>query len=371
MANLRLTTALFAAATVAMAAAPAIEADSRRGAELLRTQGCANCHTIDGSGSGTPPASATKGPDLTRRTAREYSAAGMASRMWNHAPGMWSAMTDSEMPVPKLSPRDSADLLAFFYAARFFEKPGDAGRGKQLFGAKHCSSCHALTGPASGEAKSVSDWQSLADPIQLVQRMWVHSSSMRDAMAKQHRKWPAVTGQELTDMLVYLQNLPGNRQLPYHFVLPRSNDGKALLVSKGCGNCHMGALALEGRLNNKTLTDVAAAMWNHSPKMSETVTAINSDEMRQIVIEMWATQFFQPVGDRAKGQKVYDAKCAACHEKGSAPKISSEQTAVTMVSNVWTHGPKMLDTIRKSGGTWPQLSPEEMTNLVAFLGSRQ
>ena len=347
-------------------AAPfSIEADSRRGAELLRTQGCANCHTIDGSGA------ASTASDLTRRTAREYSAAGMASRMWNHAPAMWSAMRNSELAVPRLSPGDSADLLAFFYAARFFESPGDAGRGKHLFTAKHCSSCHALDGPATAEAKPVSDWQSLADPVQLVQRMWVHSSAMREALAKQHLKWPSITGQELTDILVYVQNLPANRGLPYHFILPRSNDGKALLVSKGCGNCHTGALSLDQRLNNKTLTDVAAAMWNHSPRMTGTVTAINSDEMRQIVIEMWATQFFQPSGDRLKGQKVYDGKCASCHEKGGAPKIAGNQTAVTMVSNLWTHGPKMLDTIVKSGGSWPRLTPEEMTNLVAFFATNQ
>ena len=69
--------------------------------------------------------------------------------------------------------------------------------------------------------------------------------------------------------------------------------------------------------------------------MTGTVTAINSDEMRQIVIEMWATQFFQPSGDRVKGQRVYDGKCASCHEKGGAPKIAGNQTAVTMVSNIF------------------------------------
>lgn len=349
-------------AAVIVSAGPRIEADSRRGADLLHAQGCANCHVIDGSGA----SKIASAPDLTRRTAREYSAAGMASRIWNHAPVMWAAMSDAELKVPKLSPGDSADLLAFFYAARFFETPGDAGRGKHLFDAKHCSTCHS----ANGSAKPATDWQSLADPVQLVQRMWVHSSEMREALAKQRLKWPALSGQELTDILVYVQNLPQNRHLPYHFILPGGNEGEQLLISKGCGNCHMGALSLDQRLRNKTLTDVAASMWNHSPKMSGTVTAINSDEMRQIVSQMWATQFFQPSGDRLKGQKVYDVKCAGCHEKGGAPKIAAGQSAVTMVSNLWIHGPKMLDTIQKSGGTWPRLSPEEMTNLIALFANR-
>jgi cytochrome c2 len=365
MATARLLPLLLALATT-IPAAPAIEADSRRGAELLRTQGCANCHTIDSSSSRTR----SSAPDLTRRTAREYSAAGMASRIWNHAPGMWSAMKDSELAIPKLSPGDSADLLAFFYAARYFENPGDAGRGKHLFDAKHCSSCHTMSGQSTTDAKPVAEWQSLADPIQLVQRMWVHSTGMRDALAQKHLKWPSITGQDLTDILVYVQNLPANRSLPYHFVLPRSDGGKQLLLSKGCGNCHNGSMSLAPRLTNKTLTDVAAAMWNHSPRMSGIVTAISSDEMRQIVIEMWAEQFFLASGDRIKGQKVYDGKCAACHTTANAPRIPAGQSAVTMVSNLWIHGPKMLSQIQKTGGSWPRLNPEEMTNLVAFLGSR-
>jgi mono/diheme cytochrome c family protein len=345
--------------------AASIQADSRRGAELLRTQGCSNCHTIDGSGG------VGSAPDLTRRTAREYSAAGMASRIWNHAPNMWSAMNTAGVAVPKLSPGDSADLLAFFYAARFFENPGDASRGKQLFNEKHCSSCHGLSGNADNStgAKPVSEWTDLADPVQLVQRMWVHSADMRQAVANRKWKWPNISGQELTDILVYVQNMPANRHLPYHFALPSGTEGKQLFESKGCANCHTGALSLDERLKNKTLTNVAAAMWNHSPRMTGNVPAINPNEMRQIVVDIWARQFFEAAGDRAKGQKVYESKCASCHASGGAPKIPTDQTAVTMISNLWLHGPTMLAQIRKSGGTWPTLTPEDMTNLVAYFDS--
>jgi hypothetical protein len=50
--------------------------------------------------------------------------------MWNHAPGMWAAMRDRDIRAGDLNEQAAADLFAFFYSARFFEKPGDAGRGK-------------------------------------------------------------------------------------------------------------------------------------------------------------------------------------------------------------------------------------------------
>ena len=45
----------------------------------------------------------------------------------------------------QLTPEQAADLFAYFVSARYFEKPGDAARGKQAFAAKHCADCHGIT----------------------------------------------------------------------------------------------------------------------------------------------------------------------------------------------------------------------------------
>ncbi|MEO8028870.1 MAG: c-type cytochrome [Bryobacteraceae bacterium] len=342
----------------------AIDADSRRGAELFVTQGCVSCHEVDGKGGRTAP-------DLSRRISREYTAAGIASRMWNHAPTMWSAIRKAEQRVPALTQEDSANLLAFFYAARYFEHAGDAGRGRRVFTEKKCAGCHGLSGPSTGEAKSVTEWDSLTDPVQLVQRMWIHSSTMRKEIQTKNMKWPAMTGQEFNDLLVYLQNLPSTRTLPYHFLLPREDQGNVLIESKGCTKCHVGALSLDHRLSARTLTDVAAAMWNHAPKMTGAVPSITSSEMRQIIAEIWARQFFNPEGDVSKGERVYQAKCDKCHSAGGAPAITKSQSAITMVSALWTHGPKMLEKVKEMGEQWPKLSPTEMANVIAYLDSKK
>ena len=105
-------------------------ADAQRGSEFFRTQLCVNCHAMQGEHNGNAP-------DLGQRFDRNYTPAGIASRMWDHAPVMWQAMTARKIPLPKVTSDQVADLFAFFYSVRYFEKPGEAERGKHVFQAKH------------------------------------------------------------------------------------------------------------------------------------------------------------------------------------------------------------------------------------------
>src|SRR2546426_1167815 len=84
--------------------------------------------------------------------------------------------------------------------------PGDARRGKQAFAAKHCAECHGITSSPLAAAPPVAKWESLADPTVLAQQMWNHGGKMRAEFSKKKLAWSTITAQELTDMLVYLQN---------------------------------------------------------------------------------------------------------------------------------------------------------------------
>ena len=130
---------LIASALVARGATPA---DSARGERLFEMLRCTECHRVYGSGAA---AGGTIGPDLGRAIDRDFSPSLLAATMWNHAPRMWAAMRERGSSPGKLDEVGAADLFAFFYAARFFEKPGDAARGKRLFSDKQCSTCHGLT----------------------------------------------------------------------------------------------------------------------------------------------------------------------------------------------------------------------------------
>src|SRR5262249_50808859 len=142
-------------------------------------------------------------PDLARRIDRDYTPAVMASLMWNHAPAMWDTMKKQGMVKGELSSESAADLFAYFVSARYFEKPGDAARGKQAFAARHCSDCHGVSSSPFAGAPPVAKWESLGDPLILAQQMWNHGARMREAMGQKKIAWTPLTAQELTDMLVY------------------------------------------------------------------------------------------------------------------------------------------------------------------------
>ena len=354
-------------ACAAWAAMP--DVDARRGSNFFRTQMCLDCHGVRGQGKGIAP-------DLGRRLDRNYTPAGIVARMWSHAPTMWEAMNKQNIPLPNVSQEQAADLFAYFYAVRFFEKPGEAERGKHLFESKRCSECHSITESGKGIGPPVEKWESLAAPILLIQHMWNHQTEMRGAMAERNIPWPQLSSAELNDMLVYLQNLPQTRNLEHFLLMTPSSEGEPVFRAKGCTGCHVGAMALENKLGDVTLTDVAAAMWNHAPQMRQPPPQFTITEMRQVISYVWARQFFATRGDAARGHKTFESKkCATCHNDPSsgAPPIAKSAepySAITMVSVLWRHGPAMLRKMQEKHISWPQLSQAEMANLIAYLNSR-
>src|SRR5271165_204623 len=316
------------------------DADARRGGEFFRAQSCESCHAVKG-GSG-------KAPDLGRRLDRDYTPAGIAARMWSHAPVMWAAMAKDNVPAPQVSADQASDLFAFFYAARYFEKPGEAERGKRLFQAQHCMECHSVNGSGGAVGPPVEKWEALQGPILLIQQMWNHQAQMHNEMAARGIPRPQLSSQDLDDLLVYLQNLPQTRGQDLHLELPSMGSGEAVFREKGCIDCHVGKLALENRLGDSTLTDIAASMWNHAPQMRQPSPVLSTSEWQQLLAYVWTKQFFATRGDAAKGHKVYESKkCGACHDDSSsgAPALAKARepySSISMVHVLWQHGPAML-----------------------------
>ena len=356
---------------VEAAVLPVIPGDSQRGEKVFETERCVECHSIDGKGG-------KKGPDLGKRIDRSFTPALLASTMWNHAPVMWAAIEGAGIEKPKLSPEAAADLFAFFYSSRFFDKPGDAGRGKQAFGARHCADCHGVTESKAEGAPPIVKWDSLGQPMVLVQQMWNHSGRMHEAFARRHIPWQELTTQELTDMLVYLRTLPETQQLAARFAYTSGQGGEAVFQSKGCIKCHTGKLSLDDRLHNLTLTDIAVDMWNHAPRMIQPPPALTEDEMQQLLSYLWMRQFIYPAASEARGKQVFMQKrCADCHAGGQhgAPPLPGQArkfSEVTIISALWRHGPQMLLRMRQAKIAWPRFnSPQQVADLLAYLNSVQ
>lgn len=358
--------AIFSLALAAHAAPLAV--DSTRGAALFTSLHCVECHSVNGRGG-------TAAPDLGRLVDRNFTPATLAATMWNHAPTMWSAMRARNVQAGDLTEQGAADLLAFFYSARFFEKPGDAARGKALFASKHCADCHGITTAKLPAAKPVAEWQSLDQPIDLVDAMWNHAVTMKAEYERQKISWPRLDPQELTDMLVYLRNLPATRNAQVHLEVTAGAEGEALFQSKGCAGCHKGNLTLAPLIKGQTLTDIAVDMWNHEPLMAANPPQLDLGEMRQILSYIWAQQFFSGAGNAQAGARVFTSKhCASCHNDASsgAPQLAGRSfDAAAIISALWHHGPGMLDQMKAKNIAWPRFEDHQMSDLIAYLNSKK
>jgi mono/diheme cytochrome c family protein len=347
-------------------------ADSARGARLFDSLNCIQCHSVNGRGG-------MIAPDLGKVTDRNFTPASLTATLWNHAPKMWATMKERDISAGNLDPQAAADLLAYFYASRFFERPGDAGRGIRLFSEKHCADCHGITTAKIPEAKPVSQWQSVNQPIALVDAMWNHAAQMKEQFAKRKWSWPELTSQELTDIQVYLRSTATAPRAAGLVEITSGAEGRQIFESKTCSGCHHTSLDLTARLRNMTLTDIAAAMWNHEPKMGGPTpsadTAINVAQMRELISYLWARQFFEDAGDAAAGRRVFQTKhCTSCHENGTdgAPRLPSASIPMSgpgMISALWHHGPRMMGQMQSKNIAWPQFTAAQMSNLIAYLNS--
>jgi mono/diheme cytochrome c family protein len=339
--------------------------DSQRGDKLFETQGCVQCHKLKGQGGATAT-------DLGRVLDRAYTPAEMASAMWNHAPTMWAKINAQSFKVGDVDEQAAADLFASFYSARYFEVPGDAGRGKRLFADKSCTNCHGLTTSPNAAAKPVSEWQQVADPVALVGAMWNHSPAMWSELSKKKIAWPSLNPQELSDLLNYLRNVsPAMRNAKPTFRITTGDNGAKLFESKGCINCHK----TQPEHASITLTGVASAMWNHASLLHAEPPRLDTEEMREVLSYYWASPFFANAGDVSKGRRLFASKhCADCHSgSGPGPVLTDKAgtwNGITMVSALWRHGPAMLSEMNRKKIPWPMFRAGEMPDLIAFINQK-
>jgi mono/diheme cytochrome c family protein len=296
--------------------------------------------------------------------------------MWNHAPAMWTAIREREIRTGDLLDEQAArDLFAFFYAARYFESPGDAARGKRLFTERRCAHCHGVAAPVQPDVTPVTTWTGVTDPIALVDAMWKHGAVMRARLQAEHIPEPHLSGQELGDILVYIRNLPGRQRQPIHSVIAAPDDGEALLARDGCTECHaQGYASIADQVRGKSLTDLAAQMWNHG--LSVTTPERVQPDMRAIISYFWVKHLFGERGQPERGRKIFESKgCASCHDNTAAGapdlrRLPAGFSAATMVAALWRHGPRMLERMQGRGMRWPRFSRSEMENLISYLNRR-
>jgi mono/diheme cytochrome c family protein len=172
----------------------------RSGATLFQAKGCAGCHAPKEGGA----AAHRLGGGRLR-----VSLSAIASRMWNHSPGMWSRWKEKGLPPISLKPGEMADLTAYLYFLQFESPPGSAARGAALFRSRNCAACHgkksekAVQGP---DLRTKGPWK---NDLDLVREMWNHAGKMFGKMILTGYEWPRLGEREVADLLAYVRSIGG------------------------------------------------------------------------------------------------------------------------------------------------------------------
>jgi mono/diheme cytochrome c family protein len=173
-----------------------------RGEKIFAERHCAACHAVAGKGG-------TVGPDLGR-SGQHVSLTSFAARMWNHGPAMWAKMKERRVEVPRLSGQDMADILAYLYVSRYFDRALDAAataRGQRFVRDKGCLGCHAVRGQGAKAAADFATSSAVRSPAGVVAGMWNHSGLMEASTERQAVAWPTLSPLEFADVTAYLTSL--------------------------------------------------------------------------------------------------------------------------------------------------------------------
>lgn len=166
--------------------------------------------------------------------------------------------------------------------------------------------------------------------------------------------------------------------------------GQRLFVQKDCVECHAvrGAGGRVGPDLGRTSTknsfyDIAAAIWNHSPQMSEKIVewrlkrpTFEETELSDLIAFLYFLNYFDEPGDVTRGKTIFAEKhCIECHAIGreggrTGPRLDGIDRATSplqIAEGLWNHGPTMVASIRARNLQVPTFNGNEIIDLFAFL----
>ena len=169
--------------------------------------------------------------------------------------------------------------------------------------------------------------------------------------------------------------------------------GSAVFIAKSCARCHSiwghgGEIGPDlGRTRAGALTDseLAAAMWNHVPRMwgkmqEERIphVAIAEGEMADLFAYLSFVRALDEPGDPAAGRFLLGQKrCGTCHavddQKGkTAPDLrrwARYRNPAVWAKLMFDHAPRMMAEMERRGMRPPSLDARELVDVVSYIRS--
>jgi mono/diheme cytochrome c family protein len=355
------------------------------GFDVFAAKGCGQCHSLRGMGPIT-------GPDLARvRSGTGFYDIGAA--LWNHLPRMGAEMRQARMERPRLTPREATDLIAFIFTAQYHDESGDAKTGERLFASKSCAQCHAVGGAGGAVGPALDPLKRANSPVLVAAAMWNHGPEMAETMKARGIARPTLEGKELLDIIAYVGATARDLGADTVQVVPGTPArGERIFAERRCAACHAVA-GKGGRVgpdlghagHHVSLTQFAALMWNHGPKMWAAmkergieVPKLSGQDTADILAYLYVAHYFDPTASGRRGaQTLRDKGCLTCHSvKGKGGKAAADFASSTvvgspgsLVAGLWNHAPLMEASAQKQGVSWPVLQGRDLADIAAYLGS--
>lgn len=269
----------------------------------------------------------------------------------------------------------------------------DSQAGSRVFGSKGCIKCHSvngLGGTFGPDLGQIAEHRSLYD---LTATMWNHLPRMRRRMQELGIERPRLSGREAGDLVAFLFTLdyfdpPGDAEA-----------GELLFTEKKCVACHK--LGARGGVAGPSLDHlgqygspilVAAAMWNHGPRMQAMMEdkgierpTFSGSELTDLITYLESVSPSSPAGplyvlpgNAAQGRVTFVKRgCSGCHSvRGAggraAPDLARREVGWNLnefAAAMWNKAPAMMASMRTRGITVPHIAAGEMADLVAYLHS--
>ena len=288
--------------------------------------------------------------------------------MWNHAPAMWSAMSArATSHAGDLDEQAAADLFAYFYSTRFFEKPGDAARGKRVFADRGCAGCHGLD---AGNPARHSARQPMGEPEPSLRAQRSHvepHAAHAGGDGGKRVSWPALSGQDLSDLLVYLRNLPSTREYSAGFrchlrrrTAPRSSARKAARIAISSGHGSRRVASADARSpKSPRRCGIMAHAWPRLERRPRDVPARRNARTAELPVGASVLRRCRATL-RAAGASSSPNVAPAAIENAAAPRRTlgggHAFSGPAMIAALWRHGPAMLERMKSQRLAWPRLA---------------
>jgi mono/diheme cytochrome c family protein len=265
--------------------------------------------------------------------------------------------------------------------------------GSRVFGSKGCVKCHSVNGVGAKVAPDLARTMKPRSFVDLATAMWNHLPHMTDRMKQLGIPRPQLDSKETGDLVGFLYTLnyfdaPGN-----------ASAGKRLFSEKQCIVCHTvrgtgGVVGpnLDHLRQFRSPIFVASAMWNHGPQMAEkmkergiqrpTFTAKELGDLIAYLAPPTGGPEEGPLyvlpGRAETGRQLFaEKRCIECHAVGGVggrvgPDLVERgirQGPTEFAATIWNKAPAMAAAMQPRGISVPQLTPEQMADIVAYLYS--